>query len=407
MRLHRNLCFAIIDGLTLIFNEGHYADKVIQQLLKRDKRWGARDRGFVAETTYDIVRWKRLYAEIAEVKAPFNRDNLWRMFAVWATLKGIKLPDWKYFENTPSRKIKGRFDELSKIRKFRESIPDWIDELGEKELGDAIWTKEIAALNQQAEVILRVNTLKTNKEALQAILFDTHHIETEFLEAYPDALKLKERANVFVTDAFKKGLFEVQDASSQMVARFLNVKPGMKVVDACAGAGGKTLHIASLMENKGQVIAMDIYESKLKKLKIRTRRSGVHNVDTRVIESTKVIKKLYNKADRVLIDAPCSGLGVIRRNPDSKWKLQPEFLEHIKSVQHDILQKYSKMVKPGGQMVYATCSILPSENQDQVTAFLKSEASDNFVLVKDRKVLSHQSGFDGFYMALLEKEISY
>ena len=163
MRLHRNLCFSVIDGLTLIFNEGNYADKVIQQLLKRDKRWGARDRAFVAETTYDIVRWKRLYAEIAEVKEPFDRDNLWRMFAVWATLKGIKLPDWTYFENTPTRKIKGRFDELSKIRKFKESIPDWLDELGEKELGKDTWSKEMAALNQQADVILRVNTLKTTK----------------------------------------------------------------------------------------------------------------------------------------------------------------------------------------------------------------------------------------------------
>lgn len=110
MRLHRNLCFAIIDGLLLIFNEGEYADKVIQKLLKRDKRWGSRDRGFVAETTYDIVRWKRLYAEIAQVKEPFSRDDAWRLFAVWATLKGIKLPDWKYFEGTPSRKIKGRFE---------------------------------------------------------------------------------------------------------------------------------------------------------------------------------------------------------------------------------------------------------------------------------------------------------
>src|SRR5690606_7152773 len=178
MRLHRNLCFAVIDGLTKIFNEGEYADKVIQGLLKRDKRWGSRDRAFVAETTYDIVRWKRLYAEIADVKEPFDRDNLWRMFAVWATLKGIKLPDWKYFDNTPTRKIKGRFDELSKIRKIKEPIPDWLDELGEKELGNAVWTKEISALNEQADVILRVNTLKTTKEKLQAELFDLG-IETE------------------------------------------------------------------------------------------------------------------------------------------------------------------------------------------------------------------------------------
>lgn len=404
MRLHRNLCFAVIDGLTQIFNEGHYADKVIQQLLKRDKRWGARDRGFVAETTYDIVRWKRLYAEIAEVKEPFDRDNLWRMFAVWATLKGIKLPDWKYFKNTPTRKIKGRFDELSKVRKLRESIPDWMDEVGLVELGEAKWTKEIAMQNEQAEVILRVNTLKTTKDKLQNILADENNIDTEFIKGYPSALKLTERANVFVTDAFKKGLFEVQDASSQLVAEFLDVEPGMKTVDACAGAGGKTLHIASLMQNKGQIVAMDIYESKLKKLKIRARRNGVHNVDLKVIDSTKPIKKLYNKADRVLIDAPCSGLGVLRRNPDAKWKLEPQFLDRIRGVQQDVLQQYSKMVKPQGKLVYATCSVLPSENEKQVEAFLSSDSGKDFIFVKDKKVLAHESGFDGFYMALLERK---
>ncbi len=403
MRLHRNLCFAVIDGLTLIFNEGKYADKVIQQLLKRDKRWGARDRGFVAETTYDIVRWKRLYAEIAEVKAPYDRENLWRMFAVWATLKGIKLPDWKYFENTPARKIKGRYDELSKIRKFKESIPDWIDDLGEKELGEETWTNEIAALNKQADVILRVNTLKTTKEKLQTILFDLE-IETDFVANHEDALKLKERTNVFSTEAFKSGFFEVQDASSQLVAEFLDVQPGMRVVDACAGAGGKTLHLASLMENKGQIIAMDIYGNKLHELKRRAKRNGVHNIETRPIESTKVIKKLYGKADRVLIDSPCSGLGVLRRNPDSKWKLQPNFLDKIRKTQQEILQQYSRMVKADGKLVYATCSVLPSENQNQVKEFLKSENGKNFILVKDKKISAHKSGFDGFYMALLERK---
>lgn len=403
MRLHRNLCFATIDGLMQIFNEGEYADKVIQQLLKRDKRWGSRDRAFVAETTYDIVRWKRLYAEIADVKEPFDRDNLWRMFAVWATLKGIKLPDWKYFENTPTRKIKGRFDELSKDRKYRESIPDWMDEVGLKELGETKWTKEIAKQNEQAEVILRVNTLKTNKKDLQLRL-QSEGIETEFLPNYPSALKLKERANVFVTDAFKDGWFEVQDASSQLVAEFLDVKPGMKVVDTCAGAGGKTLHLASLMENKGLLIAMDIYESKLKKLKVRARRNGVHNFDMRVIDSTKPIKKLHNKADRVLIDAPCSGLGVLRRNPDAKWKLEPEFLDRIRGVQADVLQQYSKIVKPGGKLVYATCSVLPSENQDQVNNFLASEIGKEFTFVEDKKIFAHESGYDGFYMALLERK---
>jgi 16S rRNA (cytosine967-C5)-methyltransferase len=403
MRLHKNLCFAVIDGILEIFNEGSYADKVVQKLLKRDKRWGSRDRAFVAETTYDIVRWKRLYAEIANVKEPFNRDDVWRLFAVWATLKGIRLPDWKYFENTPTRKIKGRFDELSKVRKYRESIPDWIDELGIEELGEDVWSKEISVQNKQADVILRTNTLRTTKKELQKSLGE-ENIETEFLSDYPSALRLTKRANVFKTKAFKKGWFEVQDASSQLVADFLDVKPGMKVVDTCAGAGGKTLHLASLMQNKGNIVAMDIYESKLKKLKVRAKRNGVHNIDLKVIDSTKPIKKLHNKADRILIDAPCSGLGVLRRNPDAKWKLEPEFVENIKDTQQQVLQQYSKMLKSGGKMVYATCSILPSENQEQVNAFLKSESGKEFIFVKDKKVLAHKSGFDGFYMALLEKK---
>ncbi|CAM3621613.1 methyltransferase domain-containing protein [Flavobacterium gelidilacus] len=403
MRLHRNLVFTVIDSLMAIFNEGAYADKMVAQALKKDKRWGSHDRKFVAETIYEIVRWKRLYTEIAEVKDPFTRDDIWRIFAVWAVLRGIKLPDWKYFEATPTRKIKGRFDELTKIRKFKEAIPDWIDELGLKELGKEVWEKELTAQNEQAKVILRVNTLKTTKEKVRSILMD-NNIETELINDQPDALVLKERANVFMIPAFKEGFYEVQDASSQLVAYFLDVKPGMRVVDTCAGAGGKTLHLASLMENKGQLIAMDIYESKLKQLKIRAKRNGVFNAEFRVIDTTKVIKRLHEKADRVLIDAPCSGLGVLKRNPDSKWKLQPEFIDNIKKVQEEVLHNYSKIVKPGGKMVYATCSILPSENQEQVQKFLKTEEGQKFKLVKDQSILAHQSGFDGFYMALMEKK---
>jgi len=404
MRLYRNLVFATVDALSEIFNEGAYADKVIEKTLKRDKRWGARDRSFIAETTYDIVRWKRLYSEIAEVKAPYSRENLFRLFAVWATLRGIEIPaDWKQIEPVPTRRIKGKFDELSKIRKYRESVPDWLDEMGVQELGEETWEKEIHALNEQAPVILRVNTLQTTREKLKQEL-QKEEIETEFLEGYPDALQLKERKNVFRTEAFKNGFFEVQDASSQLVARFLGVVPGMRVVDTCAGAGGKSLHLAALMENKGQLIATDIYGNKLKELKRRARRAGAHNIEPRVIDSSKVVKKLYGSADRVLIDAPCSGLGVLSRNPDAKWKLQPEFIETIKQTQEEILKQYSKMVKSGGKMVYATCSVLPSENEAQVKKFLASEEGKDFSLAKDQKILSSETGFDGFYMALLEKK---
>lgn len=402
MRLHRNLTYAVIDSIRDIFNEGEYAGKAVEKALKRDKRWGSRDRKFVAETIYEIVRWKRLYAEIAGVKEPFDRPNLWRLFSVWCVLKGIALPDWNQIEPTPTRRIKGKFDELSKIRKYRESIPDWMDALCASELGEAQWTSEMAALNKQADVVLRVNTLNISREHLIQEL-QKEQIQAVALPNHPDAIKLVERANVFKTDAFKKGYFEVQDASSQLVAAYLDVKPGMKVVDTCAGAGGKTLHLSALMQNKGQVIAMDIYESKLRKLKVRAKRNKAHNIDLRVIENTKVIKKLHNKADRVLIDAPCSGIGVLRRNPDSKWKLQPEFVDNIKKTQQEVLQSYSKMVKSGGKLVYATCSVLPSENQQQVEKFLTSEAGKEFTFIKEEKILASESGYDGFYMALLEK----
>jgi 16S rRNA (cytosine967-C5)-methyltransferase len=158
------------------------------------------------------------------------------------------------------------------------------------------------------------------------------------------------------------------------------------------------------MENKGQLIAMDLYESKLKQLKLRAKRDGAFNIEYRIIDSTKIIKKLHEKADRVLIDAPCSGLGVLKRNPDAKWKLQPEFIDNIRKIQAEVLESYSKIVKPGGKLVYATCSVLPSENQEQVEKFLKTEIGKQFKLIKDQKILAHESGFDGFYMALMERK---
>lgn len=399
MRLHRNLVLAVIHALDQIYNEQEYADKVVQKTLKLDSRWGARDRKFIAETIYDMVRWKRLYNEIAGTKDHYTRDNIWKNFAVWAILKGITLPDWKYFVGTPTRRIKGKFDELQSDRRFRESIPDWMDEVAVAELGIK-WDTEIKELNKQARVILRANTLKISKQELQKALRE-EDIDTEMIPRSPDALVLVERKNVFLTQAFKKGYFEVQDASSQLVAPFLDIQPGQKVVDTCAGAGGKTLHLASLMENKGQIIAMDIHAHKLAELKKRAKRGGAHNIETRPIEGTKTIKKLKGKADRVLIDAPCSGLGVLKRNPDSKWKLNPEFLERVKKTQAEILDQYASMVKNGGKLVYATCSILPSENELQVKAFLKKHPE--FTFVKDLKVSPAKTGFDGFYMALMER----
>lgn len=403
MRLHRNLVAATVGALRQIFNENKAADKVLQSTLKQNKRWGSRDRAFIAETTYDIVRNKRLYSEIAQIQSPYKTEGLFYLLAIWAVLKEIDLPNWEVFKNIPVQKVNQRFEALSKKRKIFHSVPNWLDDLAMEELGEERWEKEIASLNEQAQVVLRCNTLQKDRKKLQHILLE-ETIETFFHDTLPNALILKERKNVFLTQAFKQGFFEVQDASSQEVAVLLDPKPKMRVIDACAGAGGKSLHMASLMENKGQIIALDIFDHKLKELKRRAKRNKAHNIETRLIEGTKSYKKFFHKMDRVLIDAPCSGLGVLKRNPDTKWKLTPEFLDTVKETQQQILQTYSNFTKSGGSLVYATCSILPSENEHQVNHFLKSESGKEFTLVTEKTLYPSETEFDGFYMALLQKK---
>jgi 16S rRNA (cytosine967-C5)-methyltransferase len=174
----------------------------------------------------------------------------------------------------------------------------------------------------------------------------------------------------------------------------------MRIIDACAGGGGKTLHLSALMQNKGRIISMDITQWKLDELKKRARRATASNVEPRLIESSKTIKRLENTADRLLLDVPCSGLGVIKRNPDAKWKLDLDFIDRTKAIQKQILNDYSIMTKKGGYLVYSTCSILPSENREQVNQFL--EKNKNFEFVKEKSILPSE-GFDGFYMALIKR----
>lgn len=395
MRYHRVLVEAIVFSLGEIFEKGRQADKVIEQVLKSNRKWGARDRGFIAENTYEIVRWWRLLLFVSQEERPAYSD----IFAIWQTLKGNELPAWTEFDHIQPQRIRQAYEEAKKIRKVRESIPDWLDEVGALELGEK-WDDELHALNQTAPVVLRVNTLKTSREALQKQLAEDG-IQTNPLPSLPSALALTEKKNVFQTEAFKNGFFEVQDAGSQVIAPTLDVQPGMRVIDACAGAGGKTLHLAALMQNQGRLIAMDVENWKLDELRRRARRNGVSNVETRLIEA-KTIKRLRETADRVLLDVPCSGLGVLRRNPDSKWKIMPEFLAQIRQTQYDILSHYSQMVKPGGKLVYATCSILPSESENQVQRFLK-EQGQQWTLETETRTSPARDGFDGFYMASLVK----
>lgn len=406
-KLHPLLVRAVAQALYAIFRENRHADKVIEYTLKQNPKAGSRDRAFIAETTYEVVRYYRLYTEILG-KTPLSETDFWEIIGIHLLVPAASaaetvmrtLPDWKEFKNLNPKAVLEKATTLRTERKFCESIPDWLDELGSSELRDQ-WNATIAALNQPARVVLRANRLKTDRTALQNAL------RQEGVETQPigdgDALLLTRRQNVFQTRSFKNGLFEVQDYSSQQVALLLAPEPGMRVVDACAGGGGKTLHLAALMQNRGSLIALDTHAWKLDELRLRARRAGATNIETRPIESRKTIKRLYGSADRLLLDVPCSGLGVLRRNPDAKWKLTPEAIDNLRNVQQDILQSYSPMIKPGGRMVYATCSILPSENQDQVEKFLASEAGRAFKLLNEKRILPQGEGFDGFYIALLSR----
>ena len=396
--IHRNLLIGIHDALQeTFFEDKKYADKVIERLLKANKKWGSQDRAVVSEIFYNIIRWrKRLEYYIGEGAKPNNIYRLILAYLLWSNT------EYKRFDEFSGLKIA---DILTKIKKetfptkaIEHSVPEWLVEILEQELG-SVWEREVIALNEQASTILRANTLKISPKSLVDELA-CENISAFTINGYPDAVQLEEKKNVFLTSAFKDGFFEVQDASSQKIGRFLEVTEGQRVVDACAGAGGKTLHLSALMKNKGQIIALDIFEWKLAELKRRAKRAGAHNIETRLISDNKVIKRLHEKADRLLIDAPCSGLGVLKRNPDSKWKIDTEFIDRIKVEQQKILQDYSKMLKKGGKMIYATCSILPSENNLQVEKFLSN--NPDFRLIKDEKIMPSQ-GYDGFYMALIER----
>lgn len=396
---YRNLFIGINDALNNIFFNQKYADREIERILKSNPKWGSKDRGFIAETVYDCVRWKRMIeASMGKTLAP---DNLWDFVGTWFVLQGVKLPFWDEFKRVNQKDILKR-NHAATDRNFavRESIPDWLNELGEHQLGEKRWQTEIEKMNLPAPTIIRANLLKIDRKSLQRRLKE-ENIKTEVLSKYPDALELIEKSNIFKTTAFKEGLFEIQDAGSQMIAPFLDAKPGMRVVDVCAGAGGKTLHLAALMENKGQIYALDIFEWKLKELKKRAKRNGAQNIQTKLIDTTKVIKKMENTCDRLLIDAPCSGLGVLSRNPDAKWKLSADFVNSVINEQQKILNDYSKIVKKGGALVYATCSILPAENQKQIESFLTNHPE--YKLVRQKQLFPSQTGYDGFYMAYLEK----
>ena len=402
--LHRPIAEQVVIALQDTFGAdggpGFQSDKVIERLFKRNRKLGARDRRFIAETTYDIIRnWRFLWTALGFSQASLERSDLILLIGSWMILKGQSLPGWPEFAGLKSA---GVLEGAARAREtsvaIRESVPDWLYDYGLTEIG-ADWNSMLHALNEPASVCLRANRLKGTREELIEAL-GREEISAHIAPETDDGVVLDERRNIFSTAAFKAGLFEIQDGASQQVAPLVGAKPGDRVIDACAGGGGKTLHLAALMKNKGKIISMDVSERKLGSLRERCTRAGVDIAEVRVIESMKTIKRLEKTADRVLLDVPCTGLGVLRRNPDKKWKISIEEIERLQALQFEILSGYSQMLKPGGTLVYATCSCLPSENEKQVSRFLL-ESGAAWELIAEKKFAPGHNGYDGFYAAAL------
>jgi 16S rRNA (cytosine967-C5)-methyltransferase len=266
---------------------------------------------------------------------------------------------------------------------------------------------------------LRVNPIKSNRETVLRAL-KAMGLNAEATKLAPRGIRLRERLSLARLAGLKAGEIEIQDEGSQLVALLVNAKPGDRVVDFCAGAGGKTLAIAAQMQNKGHLIACDINEARLKRCAERLRRAGLHNVETRALtsETDSWVKRHKGSFDHVLIDAPCSGTGTWRRNPDARWRMPDLGLGGLVALQARILSSAARLVKPGGRLVYATCSVLREENEEQVAAFLA--AHPTFRIVPVQQVVPHlamvapfdhlsltpaQHETDGFFAAVLHREI--
>jgi len=399
-KIHRNTAQGIVDALSDIFYKNRRATRVLEKLSSANSKWGARDRNSVHQATYEIIRWKNYYCFLSGTdKNLTDVPELWNLLGTWLVLNTIELPDWNEFASLDINLIRSNQKE-NVPSEISKSIPNWLYERGKEEINEK-WDDELEALNLEAKLILRVNRILISPKKLQQELLGKHKIETQFIKGYEDALLLNVRKNLRKNPLYLKGFFEIQDANSQKIAPFTEVKPGMNVIDGCAGAGGKTLHLAALMRNKGNIIALDIEKNKIKELSKRARRNKVKCITNSCVGDPQFKDSLTKWADRVLIDAPCSGLGTLKRNPELKWKLTHDRILEVINLQRKILLEQSKWVKEGGKLIYATCSTLSSENQRQIKWFLKQKEGANFRLEKEEIFYAHKTQFDGFYAARL------
>ena len=390
---------SLIETLRVVFWQNVYATKAIEQTLKLHSDWADSKRAIFSETLYDLVRWWRPLWYIIDKEPSADEEDLQTLITLYLFSKKGDISALQKNKDFNAPQLFQRIQTTKNSRALRESVPDWLDARGEKELGTR-WDSVLASLNKIPELIIRVNTLKiTAKDLL--VMLRKEGADAEPIDGHTDALHMKEKVNVFKLSSFSAGLFEVQDAASQLVSRILNPQPGMRIIDACAGEGSKTLHLAALLENKGKIIAMDTQAWRLQELRKRAAKAGADTIETRLITSSKVYKRIKETADRLLLDVPCSGLGTLRRNPDIKWKLTAEDLERLRNIQQDLLEKYCTLLKPQGTMVYSVCSILLSEGETQIQRFLTTH--NDFHLLEEKRTWPDTDDTDGFYIALLQR----
>lgn len=436
------------EAMELIVSETRPADRVINYYFRGRKYLGSRDRAFIAEGVYHALRhrrrleWLAAHLRIAEGAPEVKPEGRSLVTFALSLLEGVETDEARRVAEALAEREE--FDDGAAFvwfaRKFlndvdslpwpddavgrlaiEHSMPDWLmrrfaDALGVDEAG------ELAEFcNHAAPVTLRVNDRKAPREAVQATLEAEGH-PCDPTPISPFGLTLRKRANVFTTDTFKRGWFDIQDEGSQLVALCVDPKPGSRVLDACSGGGGKALHMSAIMKGRGEIQACDIHKRRLDSLKDRARRNDCQNIRIRLLEAEGAAPDdMIDRMDYVLVDAPCTGVGVLRRNPDARWKVTPESVEQLTAVQGAILDRYAACVRPGGRLVYATCSTLEEENEDVIRAFF--ERNDEFepsplrprleryglahLVEGDAHMLRlwpHRDGTDGFFVASLERK---
>ncbi|OOG58755.1 RsmB/NOP family class I SAM-dependent RNA methyltransferase [Polaromonas sp. C04] len=407
--------------LTLKFD--HPADSIVSRFFRDHKEFGPRERATLAETVYTVLRKKLLFDHLA----PSGSGPKERRLAIL----GFHGPR-DFLKSALTDQEKNWLDQCDQINvadlmeRHRHNLPEWLVQPLREQLGDEFWPL-VDSLNKSAGLDLRVNALTDKRPEVQKELAKAG-IKSVATPYSPWGLRLDSKPALTKVEAFARGAIEVQDEGSQLLALLLDAKRGEMVVDFCAGAGGKTLAIGACMRNTGRLYAFDTSAHRLDALKPRLARSGLSNVHPAAIahERDERIKRLAGKIDRVLVDAPCSGLGTLRRNPDLKWRQSPQSVAEMVVKQAAILQSAARLLKPGGRLVYATCSVLPQENEAIAQAFTAANSEftplDVGELLSNLKVENavslcsgpargteylrlwpHRHGTDGFFAAVWVK----